>query len=68
MAKRIENQDMQALLNIRRNLIQDHERLLDGAMAPHSAMCKQSDVAVALTRAIKGLEEVLTTAGDVSFK
>lgn len=68
MAKRIENQDLQALLNIRANLIQDHERLLDGALAPHSAMCKQSDVAVALTRAIKGIEEVLSEAGDVAFK
>ena len=68
MAKRIETQDVQALLNIRRNLIVDHARLLDGASAPHSATCKQSDVATVLSRAIKGLEEVLTTAADVSFQ
>mgnify|MGYP006446676005 FL=1 len=52
MAKRIETQDVQALLNIRRNLIVDHERLLDGASAPHSATCKQADVATVLSRAI----------------
>lgn len=68
MAKRIDDQEVRALLNIRNNLIQDHERICDGAMSPHSAMCKQSDVAAALSRAIKSIEEVLTVAGEVSFK
>ena len=66
--KRMQTEDVQALLNIRKNLIQDHERLLDGAASPHTAVVKQVDVASVLSRAIASLEEVLQTAGGIEFK
>ena len=65
---RIQREDLQALLNIRQGLIEDHERLLDGASAPASALVKQRDVAMAFARAISGIEEVLATGGDVTFE
>lgn len=67
MANRLENEDRMALLRIRENLMSDHDRLLDGSTAPATAMVKQSDVAAAFSRAIKSIEEVLTTAGGVEF-
>lgn len=68
MANRMQAVDVQALLNIRRNLIQDHERLLDGSASPHTAVVKQTDVARSLSRAISSLEEVLSTAGGIEFQ
>jgi len=68
MAKRMEEADVQALLNIRRQLIVDHERMLDGSSAAHIAVVKQVDVAKCISRAVKSLEEVLHTAGGVEFK
>ncbi len=65
---RIQREDIQALMNIRLQLIEDHERLLDGASAPQSALVKQRDVAIAFSKAIRGLEEVLTAAGDIEFR
>ncbi len=65
---RLDNQDISALLKIRENLINDHERLLDGSSAPASAMVKQADVAGVIARAVKSLEEVLSAAGDVEFR
>jgi len=65
---RIQNEDIQALLNIRQSLIEDHERLLDGSSAPQAALVKQKDVAVAFSRAIRGLEEVLATGGEIKFE
>ena len=68
MANRLNNEDRLALLRIRENLMLDHDRLLDGPFAPEMAMVKQKDVAVAMTRAIKSLEEVLAVAGGVKFE
>ena len=65
---RIQREDLQALLNIRQGLIQDHERLLDGASAPESALVKQRDVALAFAKAIRGLEEVLSVGGEITFE
>ena len=65
---RIQREDLQALLNIRQGLIQDHERLLDGASAPESALVKQRDVALAFAKAIRGLEEVLAVGGEITFE
>tara|TARA_B100000212_G_C27050689_1_gene395526 strand:- start:310 stop:525 length:216 start_codon:yes stop_codon:yes gene_type:complete len=67
MAKRMQDEDVQALLSIRRNLIVDHERILDGSAASHVAVVKQKDVAECISRAVKSLEEVLATAGGVEF-
>ena len=66
--KRMQTEDIQALLNIRTNLIQDHERLLDGSASPHTAVVKQVDVSRAMSRAIAALEEVLNTAGGIEFQ
>lgn len=69
MARRLLEADAQALLNIRQNLITDHERIIDADHSTRSvAQCKQSDVASALTNAIKSLEEVLTVAADIEFR
>ena len=65
---RIQPRDLQAIMNIRQRLIEDHERLLDGAAAAASALVKQRDVAVAFSRAIKGLEEVLSDGGEIKFE
>ena len=65
---RLETRDLQAIMNIRQALIEDHERLLDGAAAGPFATVKQQDVAIAFVRAIKSLEEVLAEAGGVKFE
>ena len=65
---RIQTQDLQAIMNIRQGLIEDHERLLDGASAPEAALVKQRDVALAFARAIRGLEEVLAEGGEIKFE
>jgi hypothetical protein len=64
----MENKDIQALLNVRNNLINDYNMLLDGSDSPAVALVKQSDVAKSMTRAIKHLEEILSEAGGVKFK
>lgn len=66
--KRMQNEDVQALLNIRARLINDYERLLDGRASAATAMVKQADVSASMTSAIKALEEVLSTAGGIEFK
>lgn len=60
--------DAQAIMNIRTMLIEDHERLLDGASAPESSLVKQRDVAMSFSRAIRALEEVLSEAAGVKFE
>ncbi len=67
MAKRLPQEDAQALLNLRTRLINDYQSIIDEG-GTNTAMCKQSDVAIAMTRAIKGLEEILTAAADVKFE
>ena len=67
MAKRLPQEDAQALLNLRTNLIRDYQTIIDEG-ATNTAMCKQQDVANAFTRAIKGLEEILSAAADVKFE
>ena len=64
---RMQSEDVQALLNLRANLINDHVRMLDGASSPHTAMVKEVDVARCLSAAIRNLEEILATAGDIEF-
>ncbi len=68
MPKRLHIDDAQALMNIRQNLINDHERLLDGMHAPAMAVVKQADVSKSFAAAIKSLEEVLSYAADIEFK
>ena len=65
--KRMQTEDVAALMRIRNGLIENHNMLLDGATSPHTAMVKQADVAFAFSRAIRGLEEVLATAGGIEF-
>ncbi len=68
MAKRLPQEDAQALLNLRTSLIRGYQSIIDEGAPVGTAMCKQSDVANVLTMAIKGLEEILATAADVQFK
>ena len=65
---RIPTEDLQAIMNIRKMLIDDHERILDGDRNSPQALCKQSDVAFAFARAIAALEEVLAKGGEVKFE
>jgi|TARA_B110000467_G_C18229777_1_gene427980 hypothetical protein len=69
MAKRLQEVDAQALLNIRKELITAYNRIID---ADHStrqvAQCKQSDVDQIIVRTVKSLEQVLSAAADVRFK
>tara|TARA_B100000282_G_C31649991_1_gene452538 strand:+ start:336 stop:551 length:216 start_codon:yes stop_codon:yes gene_type:complete len=65
---RIQPEDLQAIMNIRNMLIEDHERILDGGYNAPAALCKQSDVAVAFSRAIRALEEVMATGGEIKFE
>ena len=52
MARRLLEEDAQALMNIRTNLITDHQRIIDADHSTKSvAQCKQSDVSAALTNA-----------------
>ena len=57
-----------ALLEVRRILIEGHNRILDGGTVPDVAMCKQKDVAKVWNRAIAQLEEVLQASGRVDFQ
>lgn len=65
---RIPTEDLQAIMNIRKMLIDDHERILDGGANTPQALCKQSDVAFAFSRAIAALEEVLAEGGEIKFE
>lgn len=69
MSRRLNEADAQALMNIRTNLINSYNRVID---ADHStrqvAQCKQSDVDAIIVDTIKSLEEVLTVAADIQFK
>ena len=56
----MERAEATALLEVRRVLIEGHNRILDGGSVP--------DVAVVWNRAIQQLEEVLTSSGQVSFE
>lgn len=68
MANRLQDNDRQALLRIRENLINDYNTLINTHAEPATAMMKQADAAQAITRAIKGLQEVLATAGGIEFQ
>ena len=63
----IKVEDLQALMNIRTMLIQDHERILDGPNAPAS-LCKQSDVAESFSNVIRALEEVIANGSQGKIK
>lgn len=65
---RIPREDLQAILNVRKQLIEDHESLLNGASSPASALVKQRDVALSFSRAIKSLEEILERGGNIKFE
>lgn len=66
---RITTEDLQALMNIRNMIIQDHERILDvNGFGNPAALCKQADVADAFSRAIKALEEVMASGGGIKFE
>jgi len=68
MANRLQQEDRQALMQIRENLINDYNIHINMLAQPATAMMKQADAAQVIARAIKGLEEVLTAAGGVEFK
>ncbi len=57
-----------ALLEVRRILIEGHNRILDGGQVPDVAVCKQKDVAAVWNRAIRALEDVLKDSGKVDFQ
>jgi len=59
--------DATKVLEVRRILIEGHNRILDGGVVPDVAMCKQKDVAAVLNKAIQELETILTDSGQVSF-
>ena len=64
----MERAEATALLEVRRVLIEGHNRILDGGSVPDVAVCKQKDVAAVWNRAIQQLEEVLSSSGQVSFE
>jgi hypothetical protein len=64
----MERQEATALLEVRRVLIEGHNRILDGGSVPDVAVCKQKDVAVVWNRAIQEIEKVLSESGQVSFE
>ena len=64
--KRMQDEDVNALLAIRQGLIEAHNQYLDAPEAPHSAIVRQVDVAAFVGAAIRQLEEVLGTAGGIS--
>lgn len=57
-----------ALLEVRRILIEGHNRILDGGQVPDVAVCKQKDVAAVWNRAIRALEDILKDSGKVDFQ
>lgn len=57
-----------ALLEVRRILIEGHNRILDGGTVPDVAMCKQKDVALVWNRAIQEIEGLLQSSGRVDFQ
>ncbi len=57
-----------ALLEVRRILIEGHNRILDGGQVPDVAVCKQKDVAEVWNRAIRAIEIVLKDSGKVNFQ
>lgn len=57
-----------ALLEVRRILIEGHNRILDGGSVPDVAVCKQKDVAEVWNRAIRAIEGLLKESGKVNFQ
>ena len=57
-----------ALLEVRRILIEGHNRILDGGSVPDVAVCKQKDVAEVWNKAIRAIEGVLAESGKVNFQ
>ena len=57
-----------ALLEVRRILIEGHNRILDGGSVPDVAVCKQKDVAEVWNKAIRAIEGVLSESGKVNFQ
>ena len=57
-----------ALLEVRRILIEGHNRILDGGSVPDVAVCKQKDVAEVWNRAIRAIEGLLKDSGKVNFQ
>jgi hypothetical protein len=64
----MENEHIQAILSVRKGLIDGHQKYLDGGGNPDVAMCKQKDAAFIIERAISQLEEILKAARDVVFQ
>ena len=64
----MENEHVQAILNVRKGLIDGHQKYLDGGGNPDVAMCKQKDAAFVIERAISQLEEILKNSRDVVFE
>lgn len=64
----MERAEATALLEVRRVLIEGHNRILDGGSVPDVAVCKQKDVATVWNRAIQEIEKVLAESGQVSFE
>ena len=59
--------DATRVLEVRRILIEGHNRILDGGTVPDVAMCKQNEVAAVFNKAILELETILADSGQVSF-
>jgi len=64
----MEREEATALLEVRRVLIEGHNRILDGGSVPDVAVCKQKDVALVMNRAISEIEELLSSSGQVTFE
>ena len=63
----MEMHEATALLEVRRILIEGHNRILDGGSVPDVAVCKQKDVAEVWNKAIQQLEAALQASGRVDF-
>jgi hypothetical protein len=63
----MEREEATALLEVRRVLIEGHNRILDGGSVPDVAVCKKKDVALVMNRAISEIEEILSSSGQVTF-
>ena len=59
--------DATKMLEVRRILIEGHNRILDGGSVPDVAVCKQKDVAEVFNRAIQEIETILAESGQVSL-